>query len=307
MDRRLSQTLTAAVLVAAAVLIVLILIQNPGFQRQQPLTDSAPAEASVHLTLGNPSGATDNPDDADNFLMRKPYYALSYNNAKGTPNWVSWQVQVSDLGDAPRPQFYPDPDLPRSFKHVTPRDYAGSGFDRGHMCPHSDRGATPEASTATFAMTNIVPQAPNENQRAWADFEDYCRGLVRKRHAVLYIVSGPQGRGGEGTRGPADTIADGKVTVPARCWKVVVVVDDGAGGPDDVSRIGPRTRVIAINMPNDQSVGHGWAKYRTNVREIEELTGYTFFGRVPADIADGLKAKADTEHVPPSRPRRTKD
>ncbi len=315
-DRRTSQLLTALILVAAAVLIVLILTRDGGPLAPRPAGPepapapegpTAPADASVHLALGNPSGATDDPANAENYLMRKTYYALSYNNAKGTPNWVSWRLQADDLGDAPRVPFFPDPDLPAAFKHVVPRDYNSSGFDRGHLCPHSDRGATKEASAATFAMTNMVPQAPNLNQRAWADFEDYCRGVVRKRHPVLYVVAGPQGQGGEGTNGPAETIAHGKVTVPAKCWKVVVVVDDGTGGPEDAAKVGPRTRVIAVVMPNDQSVGHGWAKYRTSVKEIETLTGYTFFGRVPADIAGPLKDRVDNEHVPPSRPRRSGD
>lgn len=34
---------------------------------------------SVHLILGNPSGATQDASNADNFLMLKPQYALSYN------------------------------------------------------------------------------------------------------------------------------------------------------------------------------------------------------------------------------------
>ncbi len=310
MDRRVSQLLTTAVLVAAAVLIVLVLAGQFGGPRRKPDPAAAlpgPADTSVHLLLGNPSGATDDQADPDNFLMRKPEYALSYNNAKGTPNWVSWRVQKSDLGDAKRPQFYPDPDLPKGFKHVTPRDYSGSGFDRGHMCPHGDRSATDEAANTTFAMTNIVPQAPSLNQKAWADFEVYCRNLVRKRDDVLYVVAGPQGRGGTGKDGAADTIANGKVTVPAKCWKVVVVVDGGTGGPEDLAKIGPRTRVIGIVMPNEESVGHGWAKYRTSVREIESLTDYHFFDRLPPDVAAELKARTDTEHAPPSPPRRSGD
>jgi endonuclease G len=315
LDRRTSQLLVTFVLVAAAVLIVRILTRPPDGPVAQapdapPVPEARPpqpADDSAHLALGNPSGATDDVTNADNFLMRKPYYVLSYNTAKGTPNWVSWRLMKNDLGSAPRVPFYPDLDLPKTFKHVTPRDYTGTGFDRGHLCPHSDRGSTPEASKATFAMSNMIPQAPNVNQKAWADFEDYCRDVVRKRDRVLYIVAGPQGRGGEGTNGPADVIANGKVTVPAKCWKVVVVVDGGTGGAEDVSKVTQKTRVIAVVMPNEQSVGHAWATYRSSVRDVEHLTGYTFLDRVPADIAGPLKERPDTEHVPPSRPRRSGD
>jgi endonuclease G len=267
---------------------------------------AAPSD-SIHLTMGNPSGATPDVANRDNFLMTKPYFALSYNNAKGTPNWVSWCLRESDLGNAPRSQFYPDPELPRSFKHVTPRDYSGSGFDRGHMCPHSDRSSNAEMANATFVMTNIIPQSPVCNQDAWADLEDYCRELVARKHRTLYLVSGPQGVGGEGTKGPADTIGEGKVTVPNKCWKIALVLEDGSGGETDIARVGPETRLIAVLMPNDQTVGHGWARYRTSAHEIERLTGYRFFDRVPLGIIEPLKKQVDHEHVPPPRPRKRGD
>ena len=30
--------------------------------------------------------------------MVKPYFAMSYNDSTGTPNWVSWRVTAADLG-----------------------------------------------------------------------------------------------------------------------------------------------------------------------------------------------------------------
>jgi endonuclease G len=318
MDRRTSQTLLIAMLVAALVLAYLIWTSDRGAPppnggpvaqapERVPPGPAAAAEPSVHPTMGNPSGATDDPADADNYLMRKPYYALAYNNTNGTPNWVSWCLREPDLDSAPRGQFHPDPDLPPTFKHVTPRDYTGSGFDRGHLCPHSDRSGSPEASNSTFAMTNIVPQAPSVNQKAWADFENHCRDLVRRHDLTLYIAAGPQGTGGIGTNGPAEAIARGKVTVPAKCWKVVLAIEGGEGSPADIAKVGPGTRAIAVIMPNEESVGHGWAKYRTSVAEVEALTGYTFFSNVPADIIGPLKAKVDDGRVPAGRPRRSGD
>jgi len=185
--------------------------------------------------------------------------------------------------------------------------YTGSGFDRGHLCPRSDRTATAEAANATFAMTNIIPQAPHVNQRAWADLEDYCRNLVERKHQTLYVVAGPAGRGGEGSKGPKDTIAGGKVAVPAKCWKVVLAVGNGVGGPSDAEKVSRDSRLIAVVMPNDQSVGHGWAKYRTTAKEVEALTGYRFFDRVPRDVIDPLKEKVDEVRVPAPRSRRGSD
>jgi endonuclease G len=258
---------------------------------------TGPSIGEVNLLLGNPSGATSEVSNRNNYLMVKPYYALSYNEAKGTPNWVSWRVARADLGKAMRKrEFDPDETLPRGFKRVTHRDYFGGGFDRGHLCPHSDRAASEEMSFATFVMTNIVPQAPNVNQRAWAHLEEYCRNLVEREHDRLYIVSGPAGIGGVGKEGKRETIADGKVTVPAECWKIVVVVPE-RGGEDDYGKISAATRVITVLMPNDDTVGNDWKKFTTTAGKVEVRTGLKFFDRLAPDVAEALRVKADGDSV----------
>src|SRR4051794_33954418 len=64
-------------------------------------------DADQHLFPGNPSGATADRSKPDNFLLKKPQYALSYHNGRGIPNWVSWVrhevavVAVPRLEDRP--------------------------------------------------------------------------------------------------------------------------------------------------------------------------------------------------------------
>src|SRR5206468_6540162 len=77
---------------------------------------AARAEVYPHLQLGNPSKATANEEKKDNFLLKKKYFAVSYNNSKGIPNWVSWLLTKDDLGTAPRKRaFDPDVTLPSGF------------------------------------------------------------------------------------------------------------------------------------------------------------------------------------------------
>jgi endonuclease G len=211
---------------------------------------------------------------------------------------VSWRLTKEDIsGQAPRKQLFdPDTTLPAGFYRVVHKDYSGSGFDRGHMCPHADRDATEEMSFATFVMTNIIPQAPNVNQKTWADLEDYCRVLARQGNR-LYITAGPAGRGGRGSAGAKQTIAGGKVTVPAECWKVIVVVPGGGGSADDLATISGATRVIAVIMPNENDIGVDWTKYRTSAGEVEGRTGLHFFDRLPAEVAAALRQKVDAMPV----------
>jgi endonuclease G, mitochondrial len=66
-----------------------------------------------HLLLGNPSNATADEANANNFLIQKPQYTLSYSRERGTPNWVSWHVSQDWLGSAPRQDdFRADNTLP---------------------------------------------------------------------------------------------------------------------------------------------------------------------------------------------------
>src|SRR5205085_2484540 len=100
---------------------------------------------------------------------------------------------------------------------------------------------------------------------AWSDLEVYCRDLVSRRHKRLYIVCGPQGEGGTGKHGLRNTIGDGRVTVPAYCWKVIMVLPEGDG--TDVAKVDGRTRLIAVVMPNTDRVEHRWDRYRTSVNK----------------------------------------
>lgn len=72
------------------------------------------APGDVHLALGNPSNAKADPKDPDhkNYLIVKDQFALSYNDKKGIPNWVSYKFRRNDCGRAPRGDFHPDPSLP---------------------------------------------------------------------------------------------------------------------------------------------------------------------------------------------------
>src|SRR5205823_5884652 len=137
----------------------------------------------------------------------------------------------------------------------------GSGFDRGHQCPAQDRSSSQKDMDATFVMSNVVPQAPHCNQRAWERLEDYCRKLTKDGH-VLWIAAGPAGTGGEAKDGEKkNEIGKGstQVNVPAKVWKVILVL------PDETAEPTKRSRTIAVIMPNDQSVDYDWSKFRVSV------------------------------------------
>jgi endonuclease G len=248
-------------------------IQITSFAAPTP-TPTPPA--SVHLTLGNPSGAVADTADFDNYLMVKPQYALAYHRDRGTPVWVSWHLDSAWLGSTPRQDdFRADTTLPAGWYRVLGTDYSGSGYDRGHMTPSADRTQTVADNSSTFLMTNMIPQLPANNQGPWASLETYCRTLAGAGNE-LYVVSG-----GYGTQG---TIAGGHVTVPSQTWKVIIVLP---AGTNDAARVTTSTRAIAVIMPNSGSINSDWRTYRVSVDQVEALTGFDFFANAP-DAAENL-------------------
>ncbi|MBX0289608.1 DNA/RNA non-specific endonuclease [Hymenobacter sp. HSC-4F20] len=249
------------------------------------------SDLSEHLTLGNPSGATTDARTPSNYLLLKPQFALSYHRDQGKPNWVSWHLTTRWLGSAARQDtFRPDDELPIAWHHVTSASYAGSGFDRGHQCPSADRTATVADNAATFLMTNMVPQAPRNNQQTWASLEEFCRRQLSGGANELYVVCGSYGRGGTGTGGYRTTLDQGRITVPAHLWKVIVILPTGE---QDAARVTAATRVIAVDTPNTNALAADWTQYRTSVDAIEAATGYDLLSAVSPTVQQQVEARVD--------------
>ncbi|HEY0404559.1 MAG TPA: DNA/RNA non-specific endonuclease [Pyrinomonadaceae bacterium] len=243
-----------------------------------PLTDN-------HLAMGNPSNAVADVNFPTNYLMDKPQYALSYHRDKGEPNWVSWHLDSSWLGSAPRQNDYrADPAVPAGWYQVQGTDYSGSGYDRGHMCPSGDRTRSVPDNSATFLMTNFIPQASANNQGPWNDLEIYCRSLVSQGNE-LYIIDG-----GAGSLG---TITNGHVNIPAQTWKVIIVLPAASG--DDAARVTTSTRTIAVIMPNTSAVNPDWRASRVSVDQVEALTGYDFFSNVNVSTQAVIESVVDNQ------------
>lgn len=264
----------------------------PGTTHQAPGTNQAALD-NDNLLLGNPSGATSDPNNTTNYLYTHPQYVTGYNAQRGIPVWTSWHVGRLDITkNFPRQNdFRADPGLPRQFYAVSPQSYAGSGFDKGHNCPSGDRTATLDDNSATFLMSNMVPQAPQNNQQTWAHLEEYTRAQVEAGQEA-YVIMGSYGRGGTGKNGPAQTLDQGRVTVPAHIWKVVVFLPEGN---NDLQRIiAGQARVVAIDTPNDNSISPQWNQYLTSVDAIEAASGLDILSALPPDTQAQLQKVVDS-------------
>jgi endonuclease G len=131
-----------------------------------------------------------------------------------TPVWVAWDLSPEMLARniGRTNTFTADPEVPGTNYN---RDYARSGYDKGHLCNAQDSGANAQTERESFYFTNMVPQEPGLNRSAkeWLGLEMACRREVKTKHVQLHIIAGPFGR--------LKTIGPDKITVPAYCWKAV--------------------------------------------------------------------------------------
>lgn len=258
----------------------------------QNITVTGPPETENPLLFGNPSNATANVANENNYLMTKAQYSLSYNRSKAGPNWVAWRLDSSWIGGADRQNDYrPDTTLPAGWYRVQPSDYSEPVYDRGHMCPSGDRTRSVADNSATFLMTNFLPQHPDNNQGPWEEFETYCRTLASQGKEI-YIYTGPAGQD-MAAGGGTGFIGNG-VVVPASTWKVVLVIDNGT---NDLQRVGKKARMFGIIVSNIPPINRNapWRNFRVTVDQVETLTGYDFFSNLNPRLQARMESSPDTQ------------
>jgi DNA/RNA endonuclease G (NUC1) len=251
---------------------------------------STTARVGHNVELGTPTDA----DPSDDVIIVRRQYTLSYNPSRGTPNWVSWNLDPSHEGARPRCNcFTADTALTRlGYPAYDTNDWINGGvWSRGHMSPSADWNVTDGDNAPTFFLSNMVPQNQTLNSGAWGDLENHLRD-VSTGTTEIYIVSGPiytRNRGGAGIDGFGFMNSTGRIAVPDSIWKVAVIVPDGRSAdqitsPSDV-------QVIAANFPNDASGTGTWDRYATTIDAIQRSTGYNLLSALPEAIQCRLEAR----------------
>lgn len=208
----------------------------------------------------------------DEIILKRMAYTASYNNKMKNPNWVAWELTRKEtIGKEDRSdKFVPDPDLPEP--RVKSSDYTRTGYDRGHMAPAADMKWSLRAMEESFYMSNICPQHKNLNRGDWNDLEDACRAWAKK-YGMVYIACGPIYDHSKPKR-----IGASKVAVPDRFFKVVLIYNR-----KDPMAFG----FIFPNIARSQEL----KKYQVTVDDIENITGFDFFSRLPDHIEDYIEAE----------------
>lgn len=206
--------------------------------------------------------------------IKKRYsYTLSYNHEMKNPNWVAWTITASHAsGKVQRMDFSDDEDMPDPKGYLS--DYYNSGYDRGHMCPAGDNKWSEKAMEDCFLITNMCPQNSGLNRGAWNSIEQQCRAWAKK-YGKVYVVCGPVYLNKQHRK-----IGKNKVVVPEAFFKVVLCMK---GTP----------KAIGFICRNQSQKGVEKADFINTVDEVERITGYDFFSKLPNSVEKKVEAHAD--------------
>lgn len=211
-------------------------------------------------------------------IIRHTYYTLSYSEDHEQAEWVAYELTRNRLDKnwvERSTTFFPDPAV--RTESATPRDYSGSGYDRGHLVPAADMAFDTLAMSETFFMSNISPQERAFNGGIWRELEETVRDWA-KRFEKIYVISGPVL-----TRKGKEQIGFSKVTVPEAYFKVLLAPE--------------QHRAIGFVLPNNVSE-KPLMEFACSIDQVEALTRIDFFPKLLQGPDEALESSVDKSSWP---------
>ncbi len=259
------------------------------FNRGSGSTDSSDSSPNTEQRASTNEGtapedikAADVPDYLPKYKgeeVQHTWFTLSYLEEHEQAEWVAYELTRKQLNqnwaDRAGMAFMPDPNV--RTESATPRDYTGSGYDRGHLCPAADMSFDTTALRETFYMSNISPQAKGFNTGAWRQMEGLTRDWARKFNRV-FVVTGPIL-----SRPGIQQIGFSKVTVPVGFYKVIYA-------PEKDMAIG----FVVPNQKTDRPV----MEYAFPVDYVEKMTGIDFFPEILNGKRESVEKELDKSSWP---------
>ena len=235
-----------------------------------PNTYSAPDEEGLKIDIP----AYFMPNSTTGIIVEHDHFKLSYSEPHEQAEWVAYVLMHNHLtyDDRKRPYFIEDPKV--RTKSADWRNYKGSGYDRGHLCPAGDRRFSKWAYNETFYTSNISPQDNDFNAGIWNHLEQQVRRWVKK-HETLFVVTGGVLENG------LDEIGEEDVDVPRYFYKIIAKGNK------------KKLDVIAFLLPAEESA-KPLQRFIVSVDEIEKMTGIDFFHSFSDELEEKMERKINT-------------
>ena len=184
-------------------------------------------------------------------------YLVGYDAAAKLPRFVMYELLPQNaLGCVARTNaFAANQFVPNG---AVPGDYAGTGYDKGHMAPDGDLSWDVQVEFESFLMTNMSPQAGSLNRGIWKLLETSVRGWAVQRNQSYWVVAG-------GVYGAGDKTIGKGVVVPHAFYKIVVNNQTGEAAGWMFPHTAP--------YPN---LGNDLTKFRMPIAQIEQQAGVAY-------------------------------
>ena len=202
-------------------------------------------------------------------------YLVGYDAAAKLPKFVTYQLLPQNaLGCVARTNAFATNQFIQG--GATPQDYAGTGYDKGHMAPDGDLSWDVQVEFESFLMTNMSPQAGSLNRGIWKLLETSVRGWAVQKNQSYTIYVGALYNGNEKRIGKG-------VIVPTGYYKIVI---------NNVTK-----EVAGWGFPHVEpypNLGNDLTKFRVPVANIQQQAGVKYaFPAGAAEIAPGKEWPVD--------------
>uniref|UniRef100_A0A8C5QZR7 Endonuclease n=1 Tax=Leptobrachium leishanense TaxID=445787 RepID=A0A8C5QZR7_9ANUR len=204
-------------------------------------------------------------------LKSRESHVLSYEPRLRGPAWVLELLtgeRIHGEADRQSSDFQEDESV-HPYHRAQNTDYRGSGYDRGHLAAAANHRLSQKAMDETFLLSNVYPQNPHLNRKAWNKLEKHCRKLTKSNRNV-YVCTGPlflprtepDGK----TYVKYEVIGKNNVAVPTHFFKVVVL--EKFGGELELRPY------VMPNAPVDENIP--LERFLVPIESIERAAGLLF-------------------------------
>ena len=212
------------------------------------------------------------PAKVDQSISRQGF-SLGYSYKYRQAVWVSYTLTEEKVKNdivKRRPSFRIDPAI--KFAPVRPKDYTGTGYDKGHLAPAADMAWSVLSMKNSFYMSNISPQIPGCNRGIWKRVEKTVRQWAVKEKK-LCIITGPV------FHNTNKLLPNTAIPIPTAFYKVVL----------DMT---PPMKMIGFLVPNAASKKRVFA-FAVPVDKVEEVTKYDFFSALDDEIENKIEKECN--------------
>lgn len=219
----------------------------------------------AHCLHGCPQGSS-----AENQLILRPIYALSYNTRNKVADWAAYRVTSGSIGIASSLSrtALVDDFVEETLSAADFINAEEAGLTRAQFVPLVNFAGTPYWNEVNY-MSNAVARSRNLSQGAWYGLEWSIRNLVN-REGEVYVLTGPIFRE---TPVVASLETQTRHRVPDAFFKIIVSADN---------------RATAFIFEQDLPVHVHHCDSRASIDEIERVTGLDFFPENPRLVSGSL-------------------